>query len=268
MFGVEAKTGKFLWRYDKTSGQRAEHPDARRRRGTRLQRQRPLGGAAVRLMADGGPSRPSRSTAAEAAPNDRRRGARRRVPLRHQRADARVRRVRDRQVKWAERSVAPGAVCYADGRLYLHGEGGDVALVEATPEAYRENGRFTPPDPPKQRANRREKAWAYPVIANGRLYIRDADACGATTSSPRRPGSNQPADDREGRFDSFDGPARITAPPRPHSNFCLSIGSVATESANLDRVALGSVNHRDRQTDGVAVCPRNQRKYLRATSPP
>ena len=79
------------------------------------------------------------------------------------------------QVKWSERSVAPGAVCYADGRLYLHGESGEVALVEAIPEAYRELGRFTPPNPPQKRANAGEKAWAYPVIADGRLYIRDAD---------------------------------------------------------------------------------------------
>ena len=34
------------------------------------------------------------------------------------------------QVKWAERSVAPAAVSYADGRLYLHGENGEVALVD------------------------------------------------------------------------------------------------------------------------------------------
>ena len=47
-----------------------------------------------------------------------------------------------------------------------------MALVEATSESYREKGRFTPPDPPKH-ANEMEKAWAYPVVANGRLYIRD-----------------------------------------------------------------------------------------------
>jgi hypothetical protein len=48
-----------------------------------------------------------------------------------------------------------------------------VALVEATPEAYREKGRFTPPDQPERG---RSKAWAYPVVANGRLYIRDLGA--------------------------------------------------------------------------------------------
>lgn len=75
-------------------------------------------------------------------------------------------------VKWEDRALAPAAACYADGRLYLHGENGDVALVEPTPEAYREKGRFTPPEQPK-RASAMEKPWAYPVVANGRLYIRD-----------------------------------------------------------------------------------------------
>jgi outer membrane protein assembly factor BamB len=73
-------------------------------------------------------------------------------------------------VKWDDRSIGAAALCYADGRLYLHGENGEVALVEATPEAYREKGRFKPTDSP-DRGN--SKAWAYPVIADGRLYIRD-----------------------------------------------------------------------------------------------
>ncbi len=59
-----------------------------------------------------------------------------------------------------------------DGHLYLHGEEGEVALIEALPEAYRERGRFVPPDQPKH-GNPMEKAWAYPVIADGKLYIRD-----------------------------------------------------------------------------------------------
>src|SRR2546421_6240059 len=72
-------------------------------------------------------------------------------------------------VKWSQRSVAPGAVCYADGRLYLHAEGGDVGLVDATPKAYHEEGRFTPANAPTERANQGEKTWAYPVISDGRL---------------------------------------------------------------------------------------------------
>jgi outer membrane protein assembly factor BamB len=76
------------------------------------------------------------------------------------------------EVKWQERAIGAASLCYADGRLYLHGENGDVALVEPSPDAYREHGRFTPPDQPN-RGN--SKAWAYPVVANGRLYIRDLD---------------------------------------------------------------------------------------------
>ncbi len=76
-------------------------------------------------------------------------------------------------VKWQEKGVGAGSVCFADGRIYIQGEAGEVALVEATPEAYREKGRFTPPDrPPRENT----KAWTYPVVANGRLYLRDLNA--------------------------------------------------------------------------------------------
>ena len=74
------------------------------------------------------------------------------------------------EIQWQDRAIGPGSLCSADGRLYIHGESGEVALVEATPEAYRELGRFTPPDQPDRG---RSKAWAYPAIANGRLYLHD-----------------------------------------------------------------------------------------------
>ena len=76
------------------------------------------------------------------------------------------------KVKWEERSLGAASIALADGMLYLHGENGEVALVEATPEAYSEKGRFTPEDQPT-RGN--SKAWTYPVIANGKLYLRDLD---------------------------------------------------------------------------------------------
>jgi outer membrane protein assembly factor BamB len=52
----------------------------------------------------------------------------------------------------------------------LHGENGDIALVEATPNGYQEKGRFTPPNQPDRGQS---KAWTYPVVAHGQLYIRD-----------------------------------------------------------------------------------------------
>jgi outer membrane protein assembly factor BamB len=79
------------------------------------------------------------------------------------------------KVKWQAESIGGGSVACADGLLYLHGENGEIALVEATPEAYREKGRFTPPVQPQRKrlGPYPEKAWTYPAIANGRLYIRD-----------------------------------------------------------------------------------------------
>jgi outer membrane protein assembly factor BamB len=60
------------------------------------------------------------------------------------------------------------SVTYADGRLYFHYENGVVALVEASPEGYKEVGSFQVPktDGP---------AWAHPVVVGGRLYLREGD---------------------------------------------------------------------------------------------
>ena len=84
----------------------------------------------------------------------------------------------------AGRGSAGRRLAYADGHLYLHEWNGDFALVEATPEGYREKGRFTPPASAKDETgcSMPDKAYAYPVIANGRLYIRDSGHCGPTTS--------------------------------------------------------------------------------------
>jgi outer membrane protein assembly factor BamB len=74
--------------------------------------------------------------------------------------------------KWQERSIAPASLCYADGRIYLHGEDGTAALMAPSPDAYQEKGRFTPPGGPNRG---KSKAWAYPVVANGCLYLRDLE---------------------------------------------------------------------------------------------
>jgi hypothetical protein len=82
------------------------------------------------------------------------------------------------KVKWQTESIGRVSMVYADGLLYLHALNGDVALIEATPEAYREKGRFTPPNQPhhKKVGDYGEQAFAHPVIANGRLYIRDLES--------------------------------------------------------------------------------------------
>src|SRR5262249_17829639 len=75
-------------------------------------------------------------------------------------------------VKWKDKAIGAASVIYADGRLYLHGENGDVSLVELSTEKYVEKGRFTMTDRPQQ-VNRGEKSWAYPALADGRLYLRE-----------------------------------------------------------------------------------------------
>jgi outer membrane protein assembly factor BamB len=72
------------------------------------------------------------------------------------------------QVAWRDRSVGKGSLVYADGHLYALSENGVVGLIEATPTAYREKGRFRI----KQESL---PTWTHPVIAGGRLYLRDQD---------------------------------------------------------------------------------------------
>jgi outer membrane protein assembly factor BamB len=75
---------------------------------------------------------------------------------------------RSGEVAWRDRSVGKGSVTYADGHLYCLGETGVMGLVEATPQAYREKSRFSIP--------RGEfPTWTPPVVANGRLYLREQD---------------------------------------------------------------------------------------------
>jgi len=73
------------------------------------------------------------------------------------------------RVVWSNHGVGKGAVACADGHLYLRSESGSgtVALVRATPDGYQETGRFDQPD------RSGSASWAHPVVAGGRLYLRD-----------------------------------------------------------------------------------------------
>ena len=79
---------------------------------------------------------------------------------------------------WSDKSreaIGKGAVSYADGKLYLVGEDtGDIGLLNATPDGYQEVSRFTLEPQSEIRASR-GKIWVHPVIANGKLYLRDQD---------------------------------------------------------------------------------------------
>lgn len=73
------------------------------------------------------------------------------------------------KVRWQDRSVGKGSLTVADGKLYLRSEGGPVALAEVNPEEYKELGRFNQPD------RSSKPSWSHPVVAGGKLYLRDMD---------------------------------------------------------------------------------------------
>ncbi len=74
---------------------------------------------------------------------------------------------------WLEKAnLGKGSLTCADGMLYLRTEGGKgkpstIVLIEATPKGWTEHGRFDQPDRSDM------NSWTHPVVANGRLYIRD-----------------------------------------------------------------------------------------------
>jgi alcohol dehydrogenase (cytochrome c) len=72
-------------------------------------------------------------------------------------------------VLWRDRKAPKGSLALADKRLYYRTERGTMLLIEPNRQQYVERGRFDQP-------NRSESpAWTHPVIANGKLYVRDQD---------------------------------------------------------------------------------------------
>lgn len=172
LVGVDAATGKFLWRYDRTAqGSPANIPTPVADGNLVYSSAGRSGGGLVKLEIKEGAVTPEQLYFAPKLPNSIGGSVKIDESL-YGTSSGSLLCVdfASGEVKWQGKSVAPGAVCFADGRLYLHGEKGDVALIEATPDEFRELGRFSPPDQPDRG---RSQAWCYPVVANGKLYLRD-----------------------------------------------------------------------------------------------
>jgi outer membrane protein assembly factor BamB len=68
-------------------------------------------------------------------------------------------------VRWAERSLGKGSLIGADGKLIILSEKGELVIAEASPAAFK----------PLARAQvLGGKCWTAPVLANGRIYCRNA----------------------------------------------------------------------------------------------
>jgi outer membrane protein assembly factor BamB len=80
------------------------------------------------------------------------------------------------KLMWRERSqLGKGSVICAGGMLYcLTEEDGIVALVEPSPAGWREVSRFTL-EPKSEVRSPSGGIWTHPVVANGKLYLRDQD---------------------------------------------------------------------------------------------
>jgi outer membrane protein assembly factor BamB len=67
---------------------------------------------------------------------------------------------------WKHKGFRRGSLLIADGHLLILGEYGPLALAEATPKEYRETASVRTPQ---------RLSWTMPVLANGRLYLRDQE---------------------------------------------------------------------------------------------
>lgn len=170
--GLDAKTGQILWRYTRTAQKSPANIPTPVVRGEYVYTASGLGGCGlVKVKAEGGKFTPEEVYFAQRLPNaiggsvligDYLYGT--------GGAGLMCVEFMTGTVKWIERGVGAGSILFADGRLYIHGESGATALVEPSPEGYKEKGRIEASEVAGRGNN---KAWAYPAIANGRLYLRE-----------------------------------------------------------------------------------------------
>jgi len=171
--GVDAQTGAFLWRHDEPSKGPANIPTPVVSGSFVYSAVGKVGGTLFRLAGTGEAIKPEPVYLTRNLPNTNGGAVLVGDTLYGTNADGLVAAdYKSGTIRWQAEGIGAGSIAAADGHLYIHGENGDVALIAAAPDAYREKGRFTPPNQPKH-VTTMEKAWAYPVVANGRLYIRD-----------------------------------------------------------------------------------------------
>jgi outer membrane protein assembly factor BamB len=79
------------------------------------------------------------------------------------------------EAKWQDKGVGKGSISYADGHFYCYSENdGTLARIKASPDKWDELDRFKLPKLSNTRP-KSGKVWAHPVIAQGKLFLRDYD---------------------------------------------------------------------------------------------
>jgi len=75
------------------------------------------------------------------------------------------------EVKWGTREYGKGSLMVADGKLILYGQNGKLGLAEISSQAFKPITSF--------QAMGGQNTWASPVLANGRIYVRNLDTLAA-----------------------------------------------------------------------------------------
>jgi outer membrane protein assembly factor BamB len=177
LVGVDAKTGQFLWRYADVAKGPAQYFTPVARGEYVYCGALGVGGGMVHLKANGDAVAAEQVYFARGLPN----GLGGAVVVGDHLYGTEVAQkllaveFGTGKVMWQQENFGWASVAAADGMLYLHLIDGAYVLAEASPQGYREKGRFTPPAPPQheKKGEFAEGAFTHPVIANGRLYIRD-----------------------------------------------------------------------------------------------
>jgi outer membrane protein assembly factor BamB len=84
------------------------------------------------------------------------------------------------EIVWKEKDkLGKGSLTCAGGKLYLYTErGGEVVLIDASPDGWSEHGRFKI-DPQTTQRSPSGGIWTHPVVANGKLFLRDQELLAA-----------------------------------------------------------------------------------------
>jgi outer membrane protein assembly factor BamB len=167
LVGIDAKGGKFLWRYDKTSNGSMNAPTPIFSNGSVFSASTRKGAGLAKLSAEGDKVTPTEVYSLAKLQNHH--GGLVLVGDSIYGTASALMCVdfATGKVQWEDRSVGKGSITAADGHLYVRGENGQVALVDDSPAAYKELGRFTPD------GSSSKNCWPHPVIANGHLLLRD-----------------------------------------------------------------------------------------------
>jgi outer membrane protein assembly factor BamB len=70
------------------------------------------------------------------------------------------------QIKWSQARLGKGSLMIADGKLIILSEKGKLVIAKASPDKFEELASSQ---------ILKGKCWTVPVLANGRIYARNAD---------------------------------------------------------------------------------------------